>query len=218
MPRTYLFHGPSGCGKDTQIDLLLKNGNYEKIGTGDMFRSISDSTHPKAKMVKDLIDNGNFVPSDLVYELLEDWIKRYDNTKDWILVSVVRIPDQIPLLDNLLAKFRRKLDLFIHFTLSNEKAVERMSLRTICPVCGTTYHEKYKPEKVKGICDLDGGKLERREDDHPDAIVKRLEEYRKTINPIVQEYRNRGILQEVDAAPSIDEIHSKIQEILNQKL
>jgi adenylate kinase len=85
-----------------------------------------------------------------------------------------------------------------------------MSLRKICPNCDTTYHEKYKPEKVKGYCDRCGTKLVQREDDQPKKIKIRLKEYNETIGPIVETYKNRGILIEIDASPSIEEIHTQL--------
>lgn len=142
------------------------------------------------------------------------WLDRFDNTKHWALVSVVREVGQIEYLDKLLQQKNRKLDMFIHFTLSPETAIERMSVRTYCPSCGMTFHPKFKKEKVQGICDKCNTKLIQRDDDKPEKIRERLREYNRTIEPILDTYRTRGILVEVDAAPSIEEIHKEILEIL----
>jgi adenylate kinase len=142
--------------------------------------------------------------------MLNRWIKRFDTTKSWAFVSVVRDVGQIPLFDDLLVKNNRTLNAFVHFLLSEEAAIERMSLRKICPNCDRTYHEKYKPEKVKGYCDKCGTKLVQREDDQPEKIKIRLNEYNQAIGPIVETYKNRGILIEIDASPSIEEIHTQL--------
>jgi len=206
-PRTILVHGPSGSGKDTQVDLLLaKVDSFEKIVTGEMFRSFSESRTD----IAELINSGNFVPSKVAYELLTEWVSKYDSQKDWIFVSAVRAFDQIALLDELLQKYDRKVELFIHFSLPAEKAIERMSLRKVCSVCGENYHDKYKSEKVFNVCDKDGGKLVRRDDDRAEAIKKRLSEYEKGIKPILDEYRKRGILVDIDASPSIEEIQEDV--------
>ncbi len=211
---TYLFHGPSGCGKDTQVDLLTKKYKAVKIETGEMFRKLLEENDPDAIEAHKYWGQGHFTPSDLTYKMFNKWIKNYDLNQDILLVSVVRNADQIPMLDNLLAGMGRKLDGFIHLTLSQAAAIERLSLRSYCPNCGATYHGKYKPEKVKGICDVCGYKLEKREDDKPDLIVERLKEYNRTIEPILAEYAKRGILTEVDASPSIEVIHEQLLKLL----
>ena len=213
--KTYLFHGASGSGKDTQVDLLVKNYGFEKIGTGEMLRAMFDSNDPEGVSAHEYWGKGLFVPNDITYSMLTKWVQNYDPSKDWAFVSVVREVGQIPLFDNLLSKYNRVLDAFIHFTLSEEAAIERMSLRKICPICGTTYHEKYKPEKVMGMCDKCNVPLVRREDDQPEKIKVRLQEYNRTISPILDEYRKRGILVEIDATPSIDEIYKEIITKLN---
>lgn len=209
--KTILVHGPSGSGKDTQVDFLIEKFGFEKIGTGEMFRALSN----EKKDIAEMINSGQFIPSKLTYELLNDWVKRYDAKKGWIFVSVVRIFDQVSLFDQLLEKHGRSLDYFLHFSLSEEKAIERMSLRKVCSVCGENYHEKYKVEKVNNVCDKDGGKLVKRDDDKPESIKKRLEEYNKSISPILKEYKQRGVLVDIDASPSIEEINKEVLNILD---
>ncbi len=216
--KTILAHGPSGCGKDTQIDLLRESYDFEKIGTGEMFRELLKDETGKYKEVQDTINKGEFVSSDLTYELLCDWVENYDPEKTWFFVSVVRSFDQVSLLDNLLDEYSRDLDLFLHFKLSEEEAIERMSLRKHCMSCGRIYHDKHYKERKEGICDYDKGELIRRDDDKPEAIKKRLEEYKRTIEPILQEYDSRGILIEVDASPSIREINQELLVVLSEYL
>ncbi len=205
-PKTVLVHGPSGSGKDTQVDLLVDEFGFEKIGTGEMFRALSK----QRKDVEDLINSGKFISSELTYKLLEEWMGNYDMKKDWIFVSVVRTEDQIEYFDELLKKYNRNLDYFIHFSLTPEKAIERMSLRKICSNCGENYHSIHKPEKIEGICDKDGGKLVRRDDDKSEAIKNRLLEYEKSITPILKEYKNRNVLVDIDASFTIEEIHVEV--------
>jgi adenylate kinase len=143
------------------------------------------------------------------------WLNRFDSKKNWAFVSVVRDVGQVELFDELLKSKGRELDLFIHFTLSAETAIERMSVRTYCPNCGMTFHPKFKKEKVEGICDKCNTKLIQRDDDKPEKIRKRIEEYNRTITPILEKYIERGILVEVDATPSIEDIHKEILRILD---
>jgi adenylate kinase len=213
--KTVLFHGPSGSGKDTQVELLVKDYNFENIGTGEMFRQMYSQGDVDAIKAHEYWGKGKFVPDDMTYKMLKKWIKQFNPDKNWGFVSVVRSPGQIPLFDDVLKTANRNLDYFVHFILSEEKAIERMSLRWVCPNCHATYHEKYKQENIKGYCDRCGTKLVQREDDRPERIKMRLREYNSTIQPILDHYKDEGILVEIDASPSIEEIHKVVVEKLN---
>lgn len=208
--KTVLFHGPSGSGKDTQVELLKERYDFESIATGDMFRTMYKQADLEAIKAYNYWSKGQWVPNELVYSMLNKWVTQFDRTKSWAFVSVVREQGQIQMFDKILESVERKLDHFIYFTLPEEVAIERMSLRWICPNCDRTYHEKFKIEKVKGYCDKCGTKLVQRVDDQPEKIKIRLKEYNETIGPIVETYKNRGILIEIDASPSIEEIHTQL--------
>lgn len=212
---TFLFHGPSGSGKDTQVNILVDKYGFLNIGTGQMFRTMYEEGDPRAVEAHKYWSVGNFVPNDITYDMFADWLKRFDLTKDLIFVSTVRDSGQIPMFDSALEKNRRKLDKFVHFNLEENIAVERLSGRTICSNCKEPYHPKWKREKKKGVCDKCGGKLVTREDDMPEKIVERLKEYKKTIDPIIKEYKKRGIFTEIDASQSIEEVHKELVEKLN---
>ena len=208
--KTILFHGPSGSGKDTQVELLVAKYDFVNIGTGEMFRTMYKEGDVEGNKAYLYWSKGKFVPNDLVYSMLNKWVKRFETDKHWAFVSVVRDPGQIEMFDKLLEENGRELDYFVHFTLSEEHAIERMSLRRVCPYCDTTYHIKYKREKVEGYCDKCGMKLVQREDDLPEKIALRLKEYNRTITPILETYKQRGMLVEIDATPSIEEIHTQV--------
>lgn len=212
---TLLFHGPSGSGKDTQAELLVEKYNFENIGTGEMIRKMVKEGKEEALKADEYVKMGKFVPDEIIYSMLPEWVDNYDKNKNWIFVSVVRSANQIKLFDNLLEQKGRKLDKFIHFKLDEKSAIERMSLRKYCPKCGATYHDKYKPEEKSGICSKCGANLVRREDDEPEKIKERLLEYNRTIEPILDAYRKRGILIEIDASPSIEDIHKEVVKKLN---
>lgn len=215
MMKTILFHGPSGSGKDTQVELLVDKFEIEKIGTGDMFRTMYSEGDIDAIKAYEYWRQGKFVPNDLTYKMFSKWLAKFNQEKDWILVSVVRDIGQVPLLDELLTQYGRKLDIFLHLKLSEEMAIERRTLRWTCPRCGATYHKKYKKERVEGYCDKCGMKLSQREDDTLERTKSLYNEYQKTITPILEEYSKRGIVKEVDASPSIEEIHNEIIKQLN---
>ena len=213
--KTILFHGPSGSGKDTQVDFLVEKYGFENIGTGDMFRSMYNEADIDGIKAKEYWVKGKFVPNDLVYKMFTKWLQRFDKNKDWLLVSVVRDIGQVPYLDKLLEKEGRKLDIFVHLTLSEEVSIERRTLRWTCPKCNATYHKKYKKEKIDGYCDECGTMLGQREDDTLERTKSLYNEYQRTIAPILEEYTKRGIVIEIDASRTIDEIHKDIVAKLN---
>jgi len=212
--KTILFHGPSGSGKDTQVELLERDYNFEGISTGEMFRQMYSQGNIDAIKAHEYWSKGKWVPNELTYKMLGQWVADFNQDKNWAFISVVRDKGQIPLFNELLEKVERKLDAFVHFKLSEEEAIERLSLRWTCSHCGATYHEKYKQEKVKGYCDKCGTKLTQRVDDRPERIKVRMREHERTIEPILKYYEQKGLLIEIDASPSIEEIHKKVVEKL----
>jgi len=211
LPKTLLVIGPSGSGKDTQVDKLVERCGCVKITTGEMFRDSYEKKTAKGIQAYEVWSQGEWVADDLTYEMLSDYVTQFDREKPWILVAVVRRPTQVPMLDALLEKQGRSLGGVLYFPLSEEAAIERMSLRRICPKCKADYHLKYKKPKNGEVCDNDGEQLTVRDDDRPDAIANRLRSYNETIRPILEEYRKRGILIEVDAAPPIEEVWKSVQ-------
>jgi adenylate kinase len=218
--KTFLIHGPAGCGKDTQVDLIIeKHPTFQKIGTGEMFRTMllqKSPLHPEADDAHEYWSQGKPVPSVLTYSMLEYWLRhKFDPTRDWFFVSTVRAPEQVQLLDELLQIFDRKLDKFIHLTLPEEEVVKRLSARKYCPKCQTTYHLIYKKPLTEGICDKDGEKLITREDDQPAKIKTRFkEQYAETIDEIEALYDARNLMIKIDARPSIEVINQEIIEKL----
>ncbi|MCC7289934.1 nucleoside monophosphate kinase [bacterium] len=215
--KTILFHGQAGSGKDTQVEKLLEKFPVERIATGAMFRTMSSEGDPDAVKAMSKVDNGIWPTPEETYALVGKWFSRFDNSKDWVLVSVARYAEQIPFLDEALKPFDREVDLVIHFVLSEEVALERLAGRKICAKCQATYHPKFKPEKVEGVCDSCGSEIAVRVDDMPEKIKERFAQYAKTITPYLDEYKSRGILVEIDASGSIENIHQEVVKALDLK-
>lgn len=211
----YLFLGPSGCGKDTQVDMLVKKTGAIKITTGEMFRTEFERKTTEGIEAEKAWGRGLWVDDYLTYRMFAKWVEQYDSDKDWYFIAAVRTPEQVPLFDQMLEKHNKKLSKVIHFSLSEAAAVERLSLRRVCPKCGENWHLKYKAPKDPKFCDYDGTELITRADDRPDAIRSRMLEYDRTIAPILRQYEERGILIDIDAAPSIEVIHKEVCKKLN---
>ncbi|MBN1374462.1 nucleoside monophosphate kinase [Candidatus Dojkabacteria bacterium] len=208
--------GPSGSGKDTQADLISRKYGFSVCGTGDLFRHEIEKGTKLGKIAEGYIKKGIWVPIRYWEQVVKNWISRTDLSKNHLLVGFIRIDGQQQILDKLLANAKSRVDLVIHVTLSDQEAIKRLSCRWFCKTCGETYDDVHKPPKVKGICDKDGSKLIKREDDKPQSIRHRMSDYNKNIHPIISYYREHGVLEEVDGAPSIPKVFKAISKILTK--
>lgn len=209
---TLHFLGPSGSGKDTQVELLKDRYDFESIGSGDMLRKMFNSRDSEAIEAQKYWGAGKWVPDKLMAKMYDKWLEQFKSKDNWAFISFVRRKSQIQLLDGILQNEGRKLDYFIHLELDETTAVKRMSARWVCPVCGTNYNEETRPELTKGFCDKDNAELIKRSDDTSmQKIHNRLQEYKDNINPILEEYKKRGILINIDGSKSIEDVHSDIK-------
>lgn len=207
-----LFIGPSGSGKDTQAEQLVSDFNFHRVSTGDLMRDISDGDKEIQQLIRKSMDEG-FLADNFVFGLLQIYLFN-TSSENLVLSGAVRRDTQIDLLDFALMKANKKLDKVVYFELSDEEAINRMSNRYRCPECLTNYNLKSDPPREEGKCDKDGAALTRREDDNPESIKKRLEDFHKDNNEIISEYEKRGILVKVDASKDIEEVKKELLEKL----
>ncbi len=210
-----LFIGPSGSGKDTQAEFLVKENAFERISTGDLIRDISEGDHPAQKVIRQSMNEG-FLADNFVFGLLQVYLS-HNEKENIILSGAVRRESQVELLDSTLLNVKRSLDKVVYFELSDEEAIKRMSGRLYCPKDGSNYHLIFNPPKQVDTCDICGGPLKRREDDNPDAIKARLYDFHKDNDKIIEMYEKRGILLKIDASKSIEEVHHEVVTSLNLK-
>lgn len=208
---TVHFHGPSGSGKDTQVELLRQRYGFEQIGSGDMLRKMYASKDPDGIKAHEYTSAGKFVPDELMFKLYDKFLAQFDKSKHWALISLLRTRQQVEPLEKEIIKEGRKLDYFLHLNIDEQTAIERMTGRWICTTCGANYHEKFKPEAKKGYCDNDGTKLIKRTDDTSiEKLHSRLEAYHANIDPLLEEFAKRGNLIDIDGSGTIEEIHKEI--------
>lgn len=199
-----LFFGPSGSGKDTQAEILNQKRGFFRVSTGDLIREISYGENEVQKILRESMNEG-FLADNFVFGLLQIYLSKIDKN-DIILSGAVRRLSQVELLDFTLFKINKKLDKVVYFNLSDEEAIKRMTSRLRCPVDQTNYNTIYNPPKVEGRCDLCGSVLTRREDDNEASIRKRLEDFHSDNDEIIEMYRKRDILLEIDALQSIEDV------------
>lgn len=199
-----LFFGPSGSGKDTQAELLNQKQEFFRVSTGDLIREISYGENEVQKILRESMNEG-FLADNFVFGLLQIYLSKI-NKQNIILSGAVRRLSQVELLDFTLFKIDKKLDKVVYFNLSDEEAIKRMTSRLRCPVDQTNYNTIYNPPKQEGRCDLCGSILTRREDDNEQSIRKRLEDFHSDNDEIIELYKKRDILIEIDASQTIENV------------
>lgn len=207
--------GAPGAGKGTQAKKLSIRYGIPHISTGDIFReNIKNGTELGMK-ARSYMDKGLLVPDELVLELIMDRLAEDDCKKGYILDGFPRTIPQAEALDFALSKAGTEIDLAIEVYASDMEIINRMSGRRACPVCGATYHIVNIPPKKEGICDNCGSELILREDDKRETVEKRLEVYHAQTRPLIQYYKNKGILKTVDGVKDADETFKNIEEIIS---
>ena len=160
------------------------------------------------------MDQGLLVPDELVVDLVVDRVKADDCRNGYVLDGFPRTIPQAEALDKALAANGEKVDYAINVEVPDENIINRMSGRRACVGCGATYHIKYNPTKVEGICDACGEKLILRDDDKPETVKNRLDVYHKQTQPLIDYYAKQGIMKEVDGTVDMDEVFNSIVKIL----
>ena len=206
--------GAPGAGKGTQAKKIAEKYHIPHISTGDIFRANIKNGTELGKKAKTYMDQGLLVPDELTVDLVIDRVGQDDCKDGYILDGFPRTILQAECLDAALEKRGEKVDFAINVEVPDENIVNRMSGRRACVGCGATYHIKYNPTKVDGVCDACGEKLVLRDDDKPETVQKRLGVYHDQTQPLIDYYTKSGVLKEVDGTVDMEDVFQAIVEIL----
>lgn len=209
--------GPPGVGKGTQAAKLAERYGVPHISTGDALREAVQKGTKVGLKAKSYMERGALVPDEVVIGIIGERLAQPDCRKGFILDGFPRTVNQAEALDDILKSMGTDLDAVLHITAPDQVIVERLSGRRTCRRCGRVYHIATMPPKRDGICDICGGELYQREDDKPEAIAKRLQVYREQTAPLVDYYRRRGKLVEIDGSKSVEEVFDQIVDALGGK-
>ena len=208
--------GPPGAGKGTQASAIVDKYNIPHISTGDIFRANIKEGTDLGKAAKAYMDKGLLVPDELVVSIVKDRLTKDDCKEGFLLDGFPRTVNQAQALDSELHKMDTKLDRVININASAEILIERAVGRRICKECGATYHIKFNPPKVAGICDIDGGVLYQRDDDNVETVSTRINVYMEQTEPLIAYYKEQNLLLDVDGTKSIDAIFETISKELDK--
>lgn len=214
MKTRMIFVGPPGAGKGSQAKILSEKLNVPHISTGDMFRAHLKNDTKLGFLAKQYINKGLLVPDDVTNDMVKERFNEKDVQNGFILDGYPRNPLQAQFLDTLLKEHGMSLDIIINITSDDDIIIKRITGRRSCPTCGAIYHIENNPPKVFGICDKDQTPLVQRKDDTEETVVKRLKVYYEETFPLIEYYKNKGLLVDIDGNGEILEITEKILEIL----
>ncbi len=207
--------GPVGAGKGTQARRIAARYGIPHIASGDLLRQHRQQDTELGRQAKSYMERGALVPDDLVISMILERMRQKDATHGVLLDGFPRTLAQAQALDTELQDEGRALKLALYLEVPFEDLVDRAANRWTCRTCQATYNYRVNPPKVECVCDIDGGELYQRDDDAIDVVSERIKVYIQDTVPVVDYYRDRGILREVDGTKDIDTVAGEIQSELS---
>jgi len=206
--------GPPGAGKGTQAALLAEVRGLAHIATGDMFREAMRSGSELGQQAKAYYDRGELVPDELTIRMLLERLSQPDCAGGCMLDGFPRNLEQAKALDGALAQRGQAVDQVAYIRVSEEELVQRLGGRWTCRGCGAVYHGRNSPPATAGRCDQCGGELYQRSDDQPETVRRRLTVYFRDTAPLVEYFRQRGKLVEVNGEQGIEAVSQALMDAL----
>jgi adenylate kinase len=211
MERNLILLGPPGAGKGTQAQRLAARFGIPQISTGDMLRAARREGTPLGKQAESFMAQGLLVPDEVVIGLVEERLGKGDARPGFILDGFPRTIPQAEALDQVLARLGRAPVQVLDVRVPEAVLIDRLGGRLSCPKCGASYHRTLNPPRQADTCDACGhAPLTTRSDDQPEAIAKRLEEYRHKTAPLVEHYETKSLLRAVDGVGELETVLDRI--------
>jgi adenylate kinase len=208
-----LLGGP-GAGKGTQAERLAEALGLPQVSTGDLFRENLENETELGLLAKGYMERGELVPDEVTVGMVRERLSRPDAAKGAILDGFPRTIAQAEALEALLADLGSELVVVPYIKVPEDVLLARLAGRWTCRKCGAMYHEMFSPPAVAGVCDRCEGELYQRPDDTPETQKHRITVYFKQTAPLIDYYRDRGLLVEVDGRPGIAEIQAELQDVI----
>lgn len=210
-PLDLVLLGPVGAGKGTQARRIAERYHVPHVASGDLLRSHRARNTELGQTAAQYMDRGALVPDDLVISMIIDRMQQPDAHHGVLLDGFPRTVTQAKALDRELEDEGRCLQRALYLEVPFATLVERAAGRWTCRNCGATYNYRVNPPRKAGVCDACGGELYQREDDRADVVSERIMVYLRDTVPVLDYYRNRGILREIDGTRDIEGVASEIE-------
>jgi adenylate kinase len=218
MSTRVIFLGAPGAGKGTQARRLAAESGVPQVATGDMLREAVAGGTPLGREAKRYMESGALVPDEVVIGLVDERLAQPDARPGYVLDGFPRTVAQAEALDALLRRRGQELDRVIFFDVSRGELVRRLTGRRICRQCGTAFHLVSAPPRAAGRCDQCGGELYQREDDAEATVARRLDVYATQTAPLLDYYKNRGLLVRVAGEGAVGEVTDLIRRAVKEPI
>ena len=205
-----ILFGAPGAGKGTQASEIVRKYKLTHISTGEMFRSAIAKKTAMGELANSYISKGCLVPDDITVEIVKERLAQEDCKNGFILDGFPRTLHHAECLEGILSELNIKIDFVIDIEVSTEKLLERLSGRRVCKDCGASFHVVLNKPRVENICDECGGQLYTRKDDNVESVAVRLKTYQAQTKPLIEYYKNKGILVEINGQQDINDVFKEI--------
>jgi len=206
--------GAPGSGKGTQCKSIVERYGLLHLSSGDILRKERAAGSDLGKKAQSYMDSGALVPDEIIIEMMANAIGKVPDT-GFILDGFPRTVNQAAELDKSLNHSGQTIDIILNLDVNDSIILDRITGRRSCPQCGAVYHVRNLKPKNTGLCDNDGIELVQRPDDTPEVVANRLETYHEQTEPLVDYYKNKGTVFDIDANRSADEVKNEVFEMLD---
>jgi adenylate kinase len=209
--------GPPGAGKGTQAERLQEEFGFLHISTGDILREAVERMTPVGLKAREYMDKGELVPDDVIIPIVRNKLEECKDVPGFLFDGFPRTIPQAEMLDRVLGEMGASIDRVIYLNTSSEVIVRRLSGRRTCDSCGKIYHVVTMRPEIEGRCDECGGNVVQREDDTEETILNRLQVYEEQTSAILEYFKGKGILLEVDGSLPVEESYETIRSDVMQE-
>lgn len=209
--------GPSGSDKGTHALTLGREFNLGRFSTGDLFHDHLGNRTALGLLATRYTTRGELVPDEVVDVMVEEWLQKVRADDGILFDGFPRTLEQAEFLDEGFRRQGRRLDAVVYLKVSDHIATSRLTRRLVCSLCNAPFHAQFKPSARPNVCDLCGGELHHRLEDHPVLIRTRLRNFHRVVGPVLEHYQVAGRLMIVDADGGADAVHRAVAEALREK-